>query len=296
VHFFEHGHWGSPVQRGVEGQHLTAEDQLFILMQAGLYLTATRTTAAPEVRICYEHAESLCHLLNRPRLLYAALIGQWRCSLQTDKLTVTVQIAKRVYSLAQERNDAGLMIGACQALACTICFLGDFEMAKRYAMRGVQIWRSGGLQPPLEEVSAPAVMCLCWEALSKSFLGEIVSSRPTMAEAMSLAKELNDTYGLAVALNLSATLAHLERNLADVQHYSSDLIELSTRHHFVQWIATGAIYRGWARSASGETAEGIAWIEQGIRDFRATGLVLALPSYLTLKAEALHGASYLRSS
>ena len=217
-------------------------------------------------------------------------------SLQTDKLTATMQIAKRVYSLAQERNDAGLMIGACQALACTICFLGDFEMAKRYAMRGVQIWRSGGLQPPLEEVSAPAVMCLCWEALSKSFLGEIVSSRPTMAEAMSLAKELNDTYGLAVALNLSATLAHLERNLADVQHYSSDLIELSTRHHFVQWIATGAVYRGWAHSASGETAEGIAWIEQGIRDFRATGLVLALPSYLTLKAEALHGASYLRSS
>ncbi len=27
VHFFEHGRWGSPVQRGVEGQSLTAEDQ-----------------------------------------------------------------------------------------------------------------------------------------------------------------------------------------------------------------------------------------------------------------------------
>ena len=42
VHFFEHGRWGSPVEKGVEGQSLTAEDQLFILMQAGLYLTATR--------------------------------------------------------------------------------------------------------------------------------------------------------------------------------------------------------------------------------------------------------------
>ena len=42
VHFFEHGRWGSPVESGVEGQSLTAEDQLFILMQAGLYLTATR--------------------------------------------------------------------------------------------------------------------------------------------------------------------------------------------------------------------------------------------------------------
>ena len=66
VHFFEHGRWGSPVETGVEGQSLTAEDQLFILMQAALYLTATRGFAAPEARPCYERAESLCHSLNRP--------------------------------------------------------------------------------------------------------------------------------------------------------------------------------------------------------------------------------------
>ncbi len=69
---------------------------------------------------------------------------------------------------------------------------------------------------------------------------------------------------------------------------ASDLIELSTRHNFVHWLAVGAIHRGWARSASGDTAEGIPWIEQGIRDFRATGAVLGLPCYLALKAEALH--------
>ena len=34
AHFFEDGRWGSPVEIGVEGQRLTAEDQLFILMQA----------------------------------------------------------------------------------------------------------------------------------------------------------------------------------------------------------------------------------------------------------------------
>ena len=75
VHFFEHGRWGSPVETGVEGQSLTAEDQLFILMQAGLYLTATRGFAAPEARICYERAESLCHSLNRPLLLYVGADG-----------------------------------------------------------------------------------------------------------------------------------------------------------------------------------------------------------------------------
>jgi hypothetical protein len=38
VHFFEHGRWGSLVETDIEGQNLTAEDQLFILMQAALYL------------------------------------------------------------------------------------------------------------------------------------------------------------------------------------------------------------------------------------------------------------------
>jgi hypothetical protein len=54
------------MQIGAEEQSLTVEDQLFILMQAALYLTATRGHAALEARICYERVESLCHSLNRP--------------------------------------------------------------------------------------------------------------------------------------------------------------------------------------------------------------------------------------
>jgi predicted ATPase len=73
-----------------------------------------------------------------------------------------------------------------------------------------------------------------------------------------------------------------------VDRLASELIELSTRHNFVYWLSVGTIHRGWLRSASGNTAEGIPWIEQGIRDFQATGAMLARPYYLSLKAEALH--------
>ena len=93
---------------------------------------------------------------------------------------------------------------------------------------------------------------------------------------------------LAIALSWAAGLAYNERNPAGVEHWASELIELSTRDNFVYWLAIGAIYRGWARSASGNAAEGIRWIEQGIKDFRATGAVLNLPHWLALKAEALH--------
>ena len=96
AHFFEYGRWGSLVQNDPEAQNLCAEDQLFVLTQAGLYLTATRGLAAPEARICYEYAEPLCYSLDRPMLLYSALIGQWRYSSQTEKLTVSLRLAKRI--------------------------------------------------------------------------------------------------------------------------------------------------------------------------------------------------------
>jgi hypothetical protein len=204
VHFFEQGRWGSPVQVGVKAQSLTAEDQLFVLMQAGLYLIHARGLGAPEARICYKRAEPLCHSLNRPLLLYSGLMGQWIFSLATEKLSATMQIAKRVYSLAQQQNDAALMVGAYRALAATALFLGDFEEARQYATRGLQIWRSEGVPSPVEEIYAPPVICLLVEAFSEWHVGGIASCQASMAQAISLAKELNDTHALATALILGS--------------------------------------------------------------------------------------------
>jgi len=276
------------MEMGVEGQSLTAEDELFILMQGGLYLTATRGYAAPEVRICYERAESLCHSLDRPLLLYLALISQWRYSIHTEKLSAGMQIAERVHSLAQEQNNPALIIGAYRAFACTLFLLGDFETTRRYAMRGVQLWRSSSVQSPVEELHAPAVLCLCWEALSEWHIGEIALCEATMAQAISLAKELNDTNALALALWLAGLLAHFERNPVEVDRLASDLIELSTRQDFALWLAAGEVLRGWARSASGDPTEGISWIVDGTENWRATGSKMCVPYWLALKAEALY--------
>jgi predicted ATPase len=199
-----------------------------------------------------------------------------------------MQVAERVYSLAQEQDDPALMIWAYNVLAATLHFLGDFKSAREYAMRAVQIWRSGGGQSPPEDVDTPIVGCLCYKALSEWHLGETASCQAKLDEAISLAKELKDTHALALALHFGGFLAHFEHNPSEVERLASELIELSTRHNFVYWLAIGSILRGWARSASGDTAEGIPWIEHGIRDFRANGSTLVVPFWLALKAEALH--------
>src|SRR5262249_8807021 len=101
---------------------------------------------------------------------YSPLIGQWRYSLVTDKLSASMQIAKRIYSLAHEQNDSMLLMGAYRALANTYYFSGDFELARQHATRGLQIWRSGIVGSPTEEVTASGVVFLYLAALSECIL------------------------------------------------------------------------------------------------------------------------------
>ena len=288
IHFFKHASWESPVEKGVEEQSLAADDQLFILTQAALYLTATRGHASLEACGCYERVESLCNSLNRPQLLYVALIGQWRYSLHTNKPSAALHFAERAHSMAEEQDDPTLMIGAYNLLAGTLYYLGDIATGHQYAMRGVQIWRSGSVQSHAGELEPHGVVCLGQAAIFEWHLGQIASCQALIDEAISLAKELNEMSALALALQWAMILAYYERNPADVERLASDSIELSTRHSFPHWLTHGTILRGWARSASGNTAQGIAWIDDGIRDYRVTGAMQDLPFLLALKAEALH--------
>jgi hypothetical protein len=166
--------------------------------------------------------------------------------------------------------------------------VGDFEASGQNAMHGVRIWRSGNVQSHPEDLDTPVVGCLCHGSLSEWHLGEIVACKAKLDEAVSLAKKLNDTNALALALHFAAFLAMYEHNPAEVNRLTSDLIELSTRQNFAHWLAIGTIFRGWVRSALGNPVEGISWIEQGIRDIRATGQVVGVPTLLARKAEALY--------
>ena len=146
VHFFEQERWDAPVHKGIGGQILTADDQLFILAQSALYLTAMRGMGSAEARFCCQRMESVCRTVDRPQLLYVALMGQWRYSLTSDKLTVSLQLARRIHLLAEEQHDPAFMVGACIALAQALFFMAIFRpqdntrcVASRFGARKVHI-------------------------------------------------------------------------------------------------------------------------------------------------------------
>jgi hypothetical protein len=151
------------------------------------------------------------------------LAGQCRYSLQTDKLTAAIQIAKRLYSLAQEQNDTTLMLGAYANCAAGLYFLGEFETARQYARHGVQLWRSGGIQAYAEGYLTPVVSCLIYWAMPEWHFGEIATCHALMDEAISIAKELEDMNSLAMALSFAVALAYFERDPSLVDRFASEL-------------------------------------------------------------------------
>ena len=116
-----------------------------------------------------------------------------------------MKIAERVYSLAQERNDPVITVGAYRALAGTLFFLGDFESARRYATEGVCVWRSASTQAFPEEYYPPMVSCLRYKSLSEWQFGEIASSKASLNEAIAIAEDSNDMVALAYTLNAAAS-------------------------------------------------------------------------------------------
>jgi predicted ATPase len=93
---------------------------------------------------------------------------------------------------------------------------------------------------------------------------------------------------LTVALWNAGVLADLMGDPVEMERLASDLIELTTRQNFAQFLAGGEVFRCWVRSSYGDAAEGLAWIEGGLEGWQATGAIVAVPYYLALKAEALH--------
>jgi hypothetical protein len=291
IHFFADGRWEASIKTGVGRHRLCPADQLFVLMQAAVYLAATRSANSSDALICNARAESLCCSLNRPRMLYVALIGQWRHNLVSLKLKEAMQVAIRMSSLAQQQHDFDLSMKVDMALGVTHYFLGEFTHARRETASGVRLWQSGVKKSELKELDEPIIGCLCHQAFCAWHSGQIASARATMREAIVVAKRLKNTHGIAVALHHWATLSYMERNPTQAAQVASELVELSTRQHFPHFRAWGTALLGWTRSVAGLFTQGISWMKDGIEELRTSGTLLPMPSLLAPKAEALYLAN-----
>ena len=136
----------------------------------------------------------------------------------------------------------------------------------------------------------------CFASWALWYLGQPDQALELIEEALALARELSEPYGLAHALFFKAILHQLRREERLAQELAEEAIAVSSEHGLILYQAMATITRGWAiieqsprQEASGPTGneEVIEQMCQGLAAHRATGAGVICPHFLALLAEAL---------
>jgi predicted ATPase/class 3 adenylate cyclase len=255
----------------------------------GVSLIATQGYAAPEVGETYTSAQQLCRHLEDPYQLFPVLRGLWSYYLVRAELRRAHALSAQLLDIAQQAQDAAMLLGAHRCLGGTLFFLGTVATASTHLAQSIALY-----DPQQHRTSTflygedAGVNCRSYDALTLWSLGYPDQGLTRSHEAGTLALQLAHPFSLGFALFWAAMLHLFRREVRLTQERAAALISLAQEQGFQYWMAGGSIYHGSALAHQGQAQEGIAQIEQGLTAWRATGAEIGRPQWLALLAEA-HG-------
>lgn len=265
-----------------------AQRELALQLALGTPLIATKGFASPEVGKVYARARELCQQAGEEPRLSPVLWGLWVFYTARADHEAARELAEQCLRLAEKARDPDFLLEAHHALGVTLTGLAQFAPGLQHLDRVI------GDYDPVRHGSIaflygqdPKVVCLSQAAWVLWICGFPDQALKRNEEALTLARTLSHPYSLAAALSFGAMVHQLCQDGPAARKCAEAAITLSTEKEFALWKPWGLIMRGWAMTRSGQLAEGILQIREGIADFRATGADVMVPYFLGLLAEAL---------
>ncbi|MEJ2101544.1 MAG: AAA family ATPase [Desulfobacterales bacterium] len=264
-----------------------ARQELELQITLGPVLMAVKGFASPVTERAYARARELCQQVGETPQLFPVLYGLFRFYMVRAELQTMRELAEQLFGLAQRVQDPALLLEAHRVLGPAMFWLGEPAPARKHLEQGMALY------DPRQHCSHalvygqdPGVACLSFSVWPKWVLGYPDQALRNIHEALALARKLTHPFSLVYALTMAAVVHQFRREVQAVQERAEALMALSTEQDFPYWLAFGTILRGWALTAQGEGAEGIAQIRKGLVAHRATGAGLHRPYFLSLLAEA----------
>jgi predicted ATPase len=250
-------------------------------------LTLTRGYAAPEVGNVYRRARQLAQQIQEPAQRFPVLFGLWQFHILRAELYTAAELAEQLLRLAQAQGDPTLLLQAHRALGFTLLYRGEVGCAQQHAEQGFTLYDAARhRQQAFLAGQDPGITCLVYIAQALWLRGHPAPALRQITTALTMARELQHPYSLAVALGWAAWLHQHRREWWLVQERAEAVVALATAHGFALWAAQGTVLRGWALAMQGQGAAGIARIRQGLTALEGTGTMLMRPYFLALLAEA----------
>lgn len=267
------------------------QQELALQLALGTPLIAAKGFASPEVGKVYARARELCQRAGEVPELFPVLWGLWVFYTARSDHKVARELAEQCLRLAEGAGNSDLLLEGHHALGVTLSGLAQFEPALEHlnyvidnydpARHGLFAFHYG---------QDPKVVCLSQAAWILWICGRPDQALKRNEEAIALARASSHPYSLAAALSFGATVHQLCRDYLAARDCAEAAISLSAEKQFAQWLPWGMVMRGWSMTESGQIAEGIVRMREGIAGFRATGADVMVPYFLGLLAEACEKA------
>jgi predicted ATPase len=288
THFFEAGDWRLPVtSKRVGTQGLDESDQITVLSHAGMFLTAARGYASPEVEVCYSKARDLCLKAGDTRQLFIILFGLWRYYVVRGQVQEAEQVAERMYDLAEKLRDASLYAAAERVISSTLYFQGKNAMALEHAKKGVNFRNPEDmLSNAVLFLNEPTISCQDYVGLALWNLGHPTEALQQAQEAVNLSRALGHQHTLAVAIFFEIKISQFCGDVQNILEKASELIKLCRDEGFTLWRIAGEAFEGWALTKMGQEAVGLAQLKGAIVNWERSGSGLFLIYWFTLLADA----------
>ncbi|WP_437760410.1 protein kinase domain-containing protein [Sorangium sp. So ce1389] len=279
-----------------------ARDEITLQTTLGVPLMITRGYAAPEVEATYARAHALCREAGSSPQLFPALWGLWIFFHVRGDYALAEQHGEQLLALAESTGDAGIALGAHQALGATRFLRGRLGEAREHFNKVLSIYDPAHHLPLAflfgHDAAAFSLSHLAWIAFH---LGEPERAKASVDEAIALCEELNQPVSRGFVEHFAAVLCCLLGDVAGAEAHALVLSKLSEEVGMPHWAALSQIDLGWAAAAraaqgpAGEAAraryaEGAARIRGGLTMLMSIGSRVSLTYWRSALIEAELGA------
>jgi class 3 adenylate cyclase/predicted ATPase len=260
-----------------------------MLIALGTSLVATKSYAAHEVGETYRRAQQLCQYLADPHQRFPILRGLFGYYNVRAEYQMAYTFGEQLLALAQQVQDAAMLVATHRALGVTLFRLGAVATAHTHLTQGIALYN-----PQQHRASVflygddSGVVCHSYVSRTLWLLGYPDQGLARSQEAVTLAQQRAHPFTLGFALGGAAIFHQLRREVRCTQERAEAAINLAKDQGFPFWMAVGALMRGWALAHQGQVKQGIEQLHQGLVALRAIGAEIGRPYWLALLAEA-HG-------
>jgi predicted ATPase len=269
-------------------------DEMKLHAAVGASLIYSRGAASPEASMAYIRALEIAKSLDDAEYRLRALWGLYTYHSVNGRYRVALELARRFHALAAERPDLNDRLTGEGMIGVAQHFLGDLPSARRH-LEHVLV---GYVTP--DQTSHIVRFQTDQRVVWRVFLARVLwlqgfPDQATRAAHSTVedAHAANHTISLCQALaHAACPLALLTGDLAAAEHYTTMLLDHSTRFALAFWGAWGRSFQGVLVIQRGDVITGLRLLRAGLDEIGEAGFaIFRLIAILT--AEALRRAGHV---